>query len=323
MSELQTPPQILPVITRSDNFIISPSVTNAVASLNATVGTAGLAAFTGAAANERFTLTFKALAPVELMVNLSAATTNISLYFNDVLVQTTAAATGFQSLGTIAVGTNYYLQVTSSIAIAAAALAFQMSCRRTFTFSSYFPSNTPSYNITGMTYSVSATGCPIYTFNNSTLIANAAGYCPIDSYYAAKGSGFLTFTTGGSLFTYFPVVANQTFTLNDNIAVALQFPVGVTQITNVTGTLIVNIPGLGTPTYVPMASTSYTGQNAPNMPYFSGYNTNYGGRSRANSERMAQDMESEDEEIKPELLSIEPAKDSIMKKTIFNHSIKY
>jgi len=323
MSELQTPPQILPVIVRSDNIIITPSVANAVGSLNAAIGATALAAFTGAAANERFTTTLKVLAPVELMINLSAATTSVSLYFNDVLIQTTAAATGFQSLGTLATGTNYYLQVTSSAALAASTLAFQLGCRRNFSFNSYFPSNTPSYNITGMTYSVSATGCPIYTFNNSTLTANAAGYCPIDSYYAAKGSGVLTFTTGGSLFTYFPVVPNQTFTLNDNIAVALQFPVGVTQINNITGTLIVNIPGLGTPTYIPMVSTSYTGQNAPNMPYFSGVNNYYAGRSRANSERMVQEMESEDEEIKPDLLSIEPAKDGIMKKTIFNHSIKY
>lgn len=316
MSEQAAPATLIPVVARSDALVVSPSSANGVASINVTIGASGLAAFTGTAANERYVLFVKTPVPIELMLNLSATTSSVTVYNGATLIATSNAATGFQSLGTIAANTTYMLALTSTAAIAANALAFQLSIRQTYLFQTYFSTNSPA-TISGMTVSINATnGCPVYTFTNATLTANSAGYVQIDTYYKASGSNIVNFTSaGGNIAQYFPSIASQNFASGDNITLALYMP-GNTVITGINGSITVSINNLNTPTYVPLYCSPYVGSFIPNIPYSSPLYMFQRNNLRRKSERIEEEMQSEEEEETK--LAIEPAP----KKTDFLNTIK-
>jgi hypothetical protein len=273
MSELAISPTMINVVGRSDNIIISPIVANGVSSLSMSVGTNALAAFTGTAAFEKFSIVFKTPKEIEALINLGATTASVALYRNTTLIAQTAPVLGFQSIGTLAPNTTYTMTVTSSVLIAANAFIFSMSARQTFNFNTYFTSNSPR-PITGMTVSTNPTnGTPIYNFNNASITMNPVGKAEVDIFYNAIANNTMSFTTsanasGNSLTSTFPpaTLPTQTFTNGDNIAVVLSGIPNFTY-TGINGTLTIGIPNLGVANFVYMTNTSYIGQVDPITPF--------------------------------------------------------
>ena len=265
MSELSVSPNLVNVVMRSDNIVVTPVVANASSSLALNIGTTALAAFTGTAANEKFVVVYKCPRDLELVVNLAAATTTLAIYRNGTLVNQTANITGFQSVGTLAANTTYVMTVTSSVLVAAAALLATISGRQTFTFNTSFTSNSPRV-INGMTVTTNpVNGTPIYNFNNASITMNSVGKAELDIYYGALGSNSLSVTTtsnssGNSLATIFPSSSfpTQNFTVNDNVALVLTGMSNFTY-TGLNGTLSINIPNLGIAAFVYTANVPYVG----------------------------------------------------------------